>query len=181
MSRIGAMPVKIPSGVKVDVHDGRSVTLVGGDGRSSTFALHHGIKAVLDGDVLSLVNEDKRSLKSKVMWGSYRSNINNAVEGLSKGFSVALEVSGVGYRVASDGKHLSVFMGFSHGVRYVIPEGIEIKCLKPTQLEVRGSEKVKVCSVVADICSIRRFDPYKGKGIFVTGRHMYRKEVSKKK
>ncbi|MCU7611927.1 50S ribosomal protein L6 [Anaplasma capra] len=181
MSRIGAMPIEIPEGVKIDVHDGGSVTVVGKGGKTSAFVLCHGIKAVLDGNALLLVNEKQSSPRAKVMWGSYRSNINSAIEGLSKGFSVELEVSGVGYRVVCDDKYLSMFVGFSHGVKYVIPEGIEIKCPKPSQLVVRGSDKVKVHMVAADICSIRRYDPYKGKGISVKGEYVYRKEVSKKK
>ncbi|WP_035018012.1 50S ribosomal protein L6 [Anaplasma marginale] len=181
MSRVGAMPIEVPEGVKVDVCDGNSVTVIGGDGTSSSFSLCHGIRAVLDGSTLLLVNERQSSSRAKVMWGSYRSGISNAIKGLSKGFSVELEVNGVGYRVVCDNKYLSMFVGFSHGVRYVIPEGIEIKCPKPTQLVIKGSDKVKVHMVAADICSIRRYDPYKGKGIFVKGEYVYRKEVSKKK
>ncbi|ASI48239.1 MAG: 50S ribosomal protein L6 [Anaplasma ovis] len=181
MSRVGAMPIEVPEGVKVDVCDGSSVTVVGKDGTSSSFPLCHGIRAVLDGGTLLLVNERQSSPRAKVMWGSYRSSISNAIKGLSKGFSVELEVNGVGYRVVCDNKCLSMFVGFSHGVRYVIPEGIEIKCPKPTQLVIKGSDKVKVHMVAADICSIRRYDPYKGKGIFVKGEYVYRKEVSKKK
>ena len=180
VSRVGAMPIEIPDGVSVGIR-GDDVTISGRNGEDSTFTLRHGIKAVLDGKVLVLVNENRTSPRSKVMWGSYRSNINNAIVGMDKGFSVEFEVSGVGYKVSFDGRHITISLGFSHTIKYVVPSGIEVKCTKPTQFSIRGSDKVKVHMVAADICSLRKSDPYKGKGIFVKGKYVYRKEVSKKK
>ncbi|WP_249548572.1 50S ribosomal protein L6 [Anaplasma phagocytophilum] len=180
MSRVGAMPIEIPEGVQVSI-DESGVTVSDAKGRTSTFSLNHGIRAVLDGKMLVLVNENKHSTKAKVMWGSYRSNINNAIRGMASGFLVEFEVNGVGYKVVHQGECLSISLGFSHSVKYVIPEGIEVKCTKPTQFTISGSDKIKVHMVAADLCSIRRYDPYKGKGIFVKGKYVYRKEVSKKK
>ncbi|QJC27363.1 50S ribosomal protein L6 [Anaplasma platys] len=181
MSRVGAMPIEIPEGVRVGV-EGCDVVVTGKDGRVATFALQHGIKAVLNDKVLVLENTaGPSSARAKVMWGSYRSNISNAIKGMADGFSVEFEVNGVGYKVSSVGRILNISLGFSHSVKYVVPEGIEVKCTKPTQFYIKGSDKVKVHMVAADLCAIRRYDPYKGKGIFIKGKYVYRKEVSKKK
>ncbi|MDB1135245.1 50S ribosomal protein L6 [Candidatus Anaplasma sp. TIGMIC] len=180
MSRVGAMPIEIPEGVSVDICES-DVTISDSKGGKSVFALRHGIKAVLDGKMLVLVNEGGGSARAKVMWGTYRSNISNAIKGMTSGFLVEFEVNGVGYKVTQDGECLNVSLGFSHSVKYAIPSGIVVKCTKPTQFTIQGSDKVKVHMVAADLCSIRRYDPYKGKGIFIKGKYVYRKEVSKKK
>lgn len=181
MSRVGAMPIEIPEGIQVDV-EGDGVVVSSKSGGSVAFKLGHGIKAVLDNKTLVLVNGNRDNPRSRVMWGSYRSNINNAVRGLHEGFTVEFEVTGVGYKVAFDGKkYLSVYLGYSHGVKYAIPDGVTVKCTKPTQFSISGSDRAVVCMVASDICSIRKYDPYKGKGISIKGKYVYRKEVTKKK
>ncbi len=177
MSRVGKNPVTIPQGVTVDVAGG--VATVKGKLGTLTLPITKEVDvSVQDGKVLvKPVNETGRS---RVMWGTTRANLRNMVEGVSKGYSKNLEISGVGYRAAVQGKNLQLQMGYSHDVSYPIPEGITIKCEKPTAIQISGFDKQKVGQVAAEIRAVRPPEPYKGKGIKYGAEIILRKEGKKK-
>ena len=178
MSRVGSMPIAIPGNVQVNLVDNQLI--LKNNENSLKLTLDYGIScSIADGKITLHVNSE--STKSRVMWGTYRSMINNYTIGLSEGLMVELEVTGVGYKAEVSGEYLSLSLGFSHGIKYKIPKGIIIQCVKPTQILVKGFDKQKVYMVASDICSIRKYNPYKGKGISIKGRYVYRKEVNKKK
>jgi large subunit ribosomal protein L6 len=177
MSRVGKNPVTIPQGVTVDVASGVA-TVKGKLGTLKLPITKEVDVSVQDGKVLvKPVNETN---ESRVMWGTTRANLRNMVEGVSKGYSKALEINGVGYRAAVQGKNLQLQMGYSHDVLYPIPEGITIKCEKPTAVLISGYDKQKVGQVAAEIRAVRPPEPYKGKGIKYDAEHILRKEGKKK-
>jgi large subunit ribosomal protein L6 len=114
------------------------------------------------------------------MWGTSRTVVNNLIIGVSDGFEKKLEINGVGYRAAIQGKELVLQLGFSHDVNYPIPEGIEIKCADQTHVSISGADKQRVGQVAAEIRSYRKPEPYKGKGIKYEGEYILRKEGKKK-
>ena len=134
--------------------------------------------SVKDGKVW--VKPLQEDTQSRVLWGTTRANLRNMVEGVSKGYSKALEINGVGYRAAVQGKNLQLQMGYSHDVLYPIPEGITIKCEKPTAVLISGYDKQKVGQVAAEIRAVRPPEPYKGKGIKYDTETILRKEGKKK-
>ena len=177
MSRVGKNPVSIPQGVTVDVAGGVA-TVKGKLGTLKLPITKEVDVSVQDGKVLvKPVNETN---ESRVMWGTTRANLRNMVEGVSKGYSKALEINGVGYRAAVQGKNLQLQMGYSHDVVYPIPEGITIKCEKPTAVLITGYDKQKVGQVAAEIRAVRPPEPYKGKGIKYDTETILRKEGKKK-
>jgi large subunit ribosomal protein L6 len=177
MSRVGKNPVTIPQGVTVDVASGVA-TVKGKLGTLKLPITKEVDVSVQDGKVLvKPVNETN---ESRVMWGTTRANLRNMVEGVSKGYSRALEINGVGYRAAVQGKNLQLQMGYSHDVLYPIPEGITIKCEKPTAVLISGYDKQKVGQVAAEIRAVRPPEPYKGKGIKYDTETILRKEGKKK-
>ena len=121
------------------------------------------------------LSDEMRSL-----WGLQRTLVNNLVDGVSKGFSQQLDIAGVGYRAAIQGKNLQLQLGYSHDVVYPIPAGIDIKCEKPTIIVVSGSDKQRVGQVAAEIRGFRKPEPYKGKGIKYAEEKIRRKEGKKK-
>jgi len=177
MSRVGKNPVSIPQGVTVEVAAGIATV----KGKLGT------LKLPIAGDVEVSVAEGKVWVKPKdqtdrgrVLWGTTRANIRNMVDGVSKGYSKSLEINGVGYRAAVQGKNLQLQLGFSHDIVYPIPEGITIKCEKPTSILVSGFDRQKVGQVAAEIRGFRRPEPYKGKGIKYEAETILRKEGKKK-
>jgi large subunit ribosomal protein L6 len=177
MSRVGKNPVTIPQGVTVDVASGVA-TVKGKLGTLKLPITKEVDVSVQDGKVLvKPVNETN---ESRVMWGTTRANLRNMVEGVSKGYTKNLEISGVGYRAAVQGKNLQLQMGYSHDVSYPIPEGITIKCEKPTAIQITGFDKQKVGQVAAEIRAVRPPEPYKGKGIKYDTETILRKEGKKK-
>lgn len=177
MSRVGRAPVAVPAGVEVQIA-GSTVTAKGKLGQLS-LTLADEVEARLDqGKVwLKPRSEGKRA---RMLWGTYRSLLNNLVNGVARGFSVGLEIHGVGYRAQVQGKSLQLQLGFSHEVRYPIPEGISIKCDKPTSITISGADRRRVGQVAAEIRAMRRPEPYKGKGIRYEGEAVRRKEGKKK-
>ena len=177
MSRVGKNPVSIPQGVTVDVAGG--VATVKGKLGTLKLPLTKEVEvSVKDGKVwVKPVNDNTQS---RVLWGTTRANLRNMVEGVSKGYSKALEINGVGYRAAVQGKNLQLQMGYSHDVLYPIPEGITIKCEKPTAVLISGYDKQKVGQVAAEIRAVRPPEPYKGKGIKYDTETILRKEGKKK-
>jgi large subunit ribosomal protein L6 len=122
-------------------------------------------------------NDGKRA---RSMWGTSRTLVSNIIVGVTKGFEKKLEITGVGYRAALQGKNLQIALGYSHDVVYPIPEGIAIVTPKPTEIVITGMDKQKVGQVAAEIRSFRPPEPYKGKGVKYAGEYIFRKEGKKK-
>lgn len=173
MSRIGKAPVFFESGVQVTVGDGHEVTVKGAKA-SLKVPVDRLVKASIDGNriVLTRANDTK---KAKALHGLYRALIQNAVTGVSKGFSRGLELHGVGYRANVAGRKLELSLGFSHQISYDIPEGIEIKVEKQTGITITGASKELVGQVAAKLRSFRPPEPYLAKGVRYAGEHIRRK------
>jgi large subunit ribosomal protein L6 len=177
MSRVGKHAVPLPQGVTVDIKD-QTVAVKGKLGNlSMSFPPEVTVKLV-DGKVL--VEPKSKSQRARTMWGTTRQNINSMVKGVSDGFKKILEIEGVGFRAAMQGKELVLQIGFSHEVKYTPPEGVTIKAEKPTLLSISGADKQKVGQVAAEIRSYKKPEPYKGKGIKYQGEWILRKEGKKK-
>ena len=177
MSRVGKNPVAIPAGVNVEISSGK-VSAKGKLGVLSIGLSSDVTVKVENGQVL--VQPVGSSKKARMMWGTTRNLVRNMVNGVATGFSKSLEINGVGYRAAIQGKELILQLGFSHEVKYPIPEGITIKAEKPTALTISGADRQKVGQVAAEIRSYRGPEPYKGKGIKYDSETILRKEGKKK-
>jgi large subunit ribosomal protein L6 len=177
MSRIGKKPVVLPKGVTASV-DGQTIKVKGPKGELSVKLVPQ-VSATIGEDGIT-VTPDKNQEKSAQMWGLSRSLVSNLVIGVTTGFSQKLEIQGVGYRAAVQGKVLNLQLGFSHDVPYAIPEGITIVTEKPTMIMITGIDKQKVGQVAAEIRSWRPPEPYKGKGVRYEGEYVRRKEGKKK-
>ena len=177
MSRIGKKAVPLPQGVTATVKD-RDVKVKGPKGELALRVLE-GIDVKLEKDGISVTPREMTDAM-RAQWGMQRTLVNNLVEGVSKGFSQTLEINGVGFRAAVQGKNLQLQLGFSHDVIYPIPAGIDIKCEKPTIIIVSGADKQKVGQVSAEIRGFRKPEPYKGKGIKYAEEKIRRKEGKKK-
>ena len=171
MSRVAKMPVNIPAGVQVTTADGL-VTVKGGKS-TLTLPLPEAVAVEVKGNVVSIA---EGSVKGNAMQsGTIRALINNMVEGVTKGYQKKLQLVGVGYRAAAQGKNLTLQLGYSHDVVFPIPDGITIAAPKPTEITITGSDKQKVGQVAADIRDFRPPEPYKGKGVTVEGQKIRRK------
>jgi large subunit ribosomal protein L6 len=177
MSRIGKNPVAVPAGVQVSL-DGQNISVKGPKGQLA-MRLVDEMEAKLEGGKVSVLPREK-TRRARMMWGMQRTLVSNMVAGVSKGFTVALEINGVGYRAAVQGKSLNLQLGFSHDVNYPIPAGIEIKCEKPTAVSISGADRQLVGQVAAEIRAFRGPEPYKGKGVKYAGEVIHRKEGKKK-
>ncbi len=177
MSRVGKKPVAIPSGVTAVV-EGQTVKVKGPKGAMS-LVLHGDVEAKVDkGEVQ--VDPRAETKRARAMWGTYRSLLANVMEGVTKGFERKLEITGVGYRAALQGKNLQIQLGYSHDIVYPIPEGITITVPKPTEIVVTGIDGQKVGHVAAEIRAFRKPEPYKGKGVKYANEYIFRKEGKKK-
>jgi large subunit ribosomal protein L6 len=177
MSRIGKKPVAIPAGVTASMNDG--VLVMKGPKGELSMPMVEEVTYALEGDQLS-VQPINKSTKARSFWGMQRTLVQNLVDGVSAGFSKVLEINGVGYRAAVQGKILKLQLGYSHDVDFDIPEGIEIKTPDNTTVEISGMDKQKVGQVAAEIRRWRKPEPYKGKGIKYRGEYIFRKEGKKK-
>jgi large subunit ribosomal protein L6 len=177
MSRIGNKAVAIPSGVTANV-EGQTVKMKGPKG-ALQLVLHDDILAKTDKGTVTIEprHETKRA---RSLWGTSRTLVANLVAGVTKGFEERLEITGVGYRAAVQGKSLNLQLGFSHDVNFPIPEGIAIVTPKPTEIVITGVDKQKVGQVAAEIRGYRPPEPYKGKGVKYVGEYIFRKEGKKK-
>ena len=174
MSRIGKKAVAVPSGVTANI-EGQTVKVKGAKG-AMQLVVPDEVVVKFDpkaGIQLDPKNETKRA---RSMWGTSRTLVSNLVTGVTKGFERKLEITGVGYRAAVQGKNLQLQMGYSHDVTFPIPEGIQIKCDKPTSISITGFDKQKVGQIAAEIRAVRPPEPYKGKGIKYADEHILRKE-----
>ena len=177
MSRIGKKPVPLPQGVTATVKD-RDVKVKGPKGELS-LRLVEGMDVTVDKGGVT-VKPRELTDAARAQWGLARTLVNNLVEGVSKGYAQQLEIAGVGFRAAMQGKNLQLQLGYSHDVVYPIPQGIDIKVEKPTVIVVSGSDKQKVGQVAAEIRAFRKPEPYKGKGIKYAEERIRRKEGKKK-
>ena len=177
MSRIGKKPVALPKGVTASV-DGKTVKVKGPKGELS-LKLVDEVEAKIDDHGIHVTPKEGAE-RGPQMWGLSRTLVNNLVVGVTDGFSQKLEINGVGYRAAVQGKSLNLQLGFSHDVNYPIPAGIAITAEKPTMLTVSGIDKQLVGQVAAEIRGYRPPEPYKGKGVKYAGEHIRRKEGKKK-
>ncbi|MDB5166786.1 MAG: ribosomal protein [Candidatus Saccharibacteria bacterium] len=171
MSRIGKLPIAIPSGVTITV-DPAEITVAGGKGTLKQFTME-GVTVALEDNqvVVTRVNDEP---KNRAKHGLMRALINNMVVGVTTGFSKKLEINGVGYRVAMQGADLKMNLGFSHDVIYKVPAGITAVAEANT-ITVSGISKQQVGQAAAEIRALKKPEPYKGKGIKYVGEHIIRK------
>jgi large subunit ribosomal protein L6 len=177
MSRIGKKPVALPKGVTASV-EGQTVKVKGPKGELSVKLVPQ-VSAKVDEHGIT-VTPDKAQERAAQMWGLSRTLVNNLVVGVTQGFTQKLEIQGVGYRAAVQGKVLNLQLGFSHDVPYAIPPGITIVTEKPTAISISGIDKQLVGQVAAEIRGWRPPEPYKGKGVRYEGEYVRRKEGKKK-
>ena len=177
MSRVGSKPVSVPDGVTIILVN-RALTAKGKLGELSMSIVNQvDINHADDQIVITPKDESKTA---RAMWGMQRSLAQNIVTGVSEGFTKELEIQGVGYRAALQGKILKLQLGHSHDIDFTIPDGIEIECERPTSIKIKGIDKQKVGQVAAVIRSYRPPEPYKGKGVRYLGEYVFRKEGKKK-
>ena len=177
MSRIGKKAVPVPSGVTASI-EGQTVKVKGPKG-ALQFVVPDDIVVKMENGAIK-VDPREETNRARSMWGTSRTLVSNLVTGVTKGFESKLEITGVGYRAAVQGKNLQLALGFSHDVLYPIPEGIAIATPKPTEIVVSGIDKQRVGQVAAEIRGFRPPEPYKGKGVRYAGEFIFRKEGKKK-
>jgi len=177
MSRIGKKPVAIPSGVQASV-EGQTVKVKGPKGALQV-VLHDDVAPRIDDGAVRIAPRAE-TIRARAMWGLSRSLVANLVTGVTKGFERRLEITGVGYRAAVQGKNLQLSLGYSHEVAYPIPDGITITTPRPTEILIAGIDKQKVGQIAAEIRGYRPPEPYKGKGVKYAGEYIFRKEGKKK-
>ncbi|MGB4192186.1 MAG: 50S ribosomal protein L6 [Rickettsiales bacterium] len=179
MSRIGKQPIVVPAGITINLSDDNIEVA----GKLGNLNYPFNRKVIINYDKTEskiLVTPKGEDKKDRAMWGLSRTLINNMIVGVSTGFTKVLEINGVGYKAAVSGNILTIFLGFSHDIKFIIPKGIEIKCPKPTQIDIFGHDKQLVGEVAALIRSLRKPEPYKGKGVKYSDEVIVRK-VGKKK
>ena len=177
MSRIGRLPIAVPSGVDVTI-DGRQVTVKGPKG-SLTRTLHPDMR-VSQEDGSIVVTRPTEQKTHKQLHGLTRTLVNNMVVGVTDGYRKGLEITGVGYRAALSGRKLTLNLGYSHPIEIDPPEGIAFEVENPTRLAVVGIDKELVGQIAAQVRATRKPEPYKGKGVKYAGEYIFRKEGKKK-
>lgn len=177
MSRVGKKPVTVPSGVTASV-DGQMVKVKGSKGELS-FVVPDAVSVVLENGAVK-VDPRSQTKVARSMWGLSRAMVQSIVDGVSKGFEKKLEITGVGYKAAVQGKVLKLSLGYSHDIDYEIPAGISVVTPKPTEIVVSGIDKQKVGQTAAEIREFRGPEPYKGKGVKYANEFIFRKEGKKK-
>jgi large subunit ribosomal protein L6 len=177
MSRIGKRPVAVPSGVTANV-EGQTVKVKGPKG-ALQLVVPDDVGVKLDGGQIKLEPRDETK-RARSQWGTSRTLIANLISGVTKGFEQRLEINGVGYRAAVQGKNLQIALGYSHDILYPIPDGITIATPRPVEIVISGSDRQKVGQVAAEIRDYRPPEPYKGKGVKYADERIFRKEGKKK-
>jgi large subunit ribosomal protein L6 len=177
MSRIAKKPVELISGVELNI-SGQSITAKGKQGALS-LELHETV-SVKQGDGVLLFTPNDDSKGTMAMAGTMRSLVNNMLVGVTEGYTKQLQLVGVGYRAQMQGNVLDLSLGFSHPVKYAIPEGITIETPSQTEINVKGADKQKVGQVCEEIRAYRPPEPYKGKGVRYSDERVIRKEAKKK-
>jgi large subunit ribosomal protein L6 len=177
MSRIGKKAVPIPAGVTANV-EGQTVKVKGPKGALQA-VLHDDVAIKMDKGAIE-IDPRSDSKRARSQWGTSRTLVANLMAGVTKGYEEKLEITGVGFRAAVQGKNLQLQLGYSHDVVYAIPAGIAIATPKPTEIVITGSDKQQVGQVTAEIRRFRPPEPYKGKGVKYAGEFIFRKEGKKK-
>lgn len=177
MSRLGKKPIPAPAGVTITVK-GQDVNVKGPKG-ALNFRAHDDV-SVSFGDGALTVKPRHETARARALWGTTRAVLANQVKGVTQGFEKSLEMTGVGYRAAMQGKNLQMQLGYSHEINYTPPEGITLATPKPTEIKISGIDVQAVGQVAAEIRSYRPPEPYKGKGVRYAGEHIRRKEGKKK-
>lgn len=177
MSRVGKNPIIIPAGVNVNIASG--IIEVTGKLGKLTMRLSDAVNVVMtDGQILVKPANDSKVARS--LWGTTQRRVKNLVNDVATGVTVNLELVGVGYRASVQGNNLSLQLGFSHDVIYPLPDGITVKCEKPTSIAITGADRQLVGQIAAEVRSYRKPEPYKGKGVIRQGEFVIRKEGKKK-
>jgi len=177
MSRIGKRPVALPAGVTATT-EGSTLSVKGPKG-TLTLQMRDEISYDISEDGIS-VQPANATKQARAFWGMQRTLVQNLVTGVSEGFTKVLEISGVGYRAAAQGKNLRLQLGYSHDVNVAVPDGLEVKTPDQTTVEISGIDRQKVGQLAAEIRRWRKPEPYKGKGIKYRGEYIFRKEGKKK-
>jgi large subunit ribosomal protein L6 len=177
MSRVGKKPVAVPAGVTASV-EGQTVKVKGPKG-ALQLALHNDVAVKLESGSIK-IDPRSETKRARSLWGTSRALVANLMTGVTKGFERRLEITGVGYRAAVQGKNLQIALGYSHDIVYPIPDGIAIVAPKPTEIVITGIDCQKVGQVAAEIRDYRPPEPYKGKGIKYANEYIFRKEGKKK-
>lgn len=177
MSRLGKLPVAVPDKVTVNVA-ANAITIKGPKGELTTVNSSDVIVEVKDGQIWVKPADD--SQRARAMWGTVRANVKNLVEGVTNGYKKQLDISGVGYRASAQGQILTLALGFSHDIKYIVPTGITVTVEKQTTIHLAGADKQKLGQVAAEIRSLRAPEPYKGKGVRYNDEIVRRKEGKKK-
>jgi len=177
MSRIGKKAVDLPKGVSAQV-SGQTIEVKGPKGTRS-FTATDDVDIIIDGDSIS-VKPRGTSKRARQQWGMTRSMVANLAAGVTDGFKREMELVGVGYRAAMQGKDLKLSLGYSHDVIFEVPAGITVTVPKPTEIIIEGIDQQQVGQVAANIREWRKPEPYKGKGIRYKGEYIFRKEGKKK-
>jgi large subunit ribosomal protein L6 len=177
MSRIGKKPVPVPSGVTAAV-EGQAVKIKGAKGELR-FIVPDDVSVVMEKGVIK-VDPRSPSKEARALWGTARARIANLIEGVTKGYEKRLEITGVGYRAAIQGKVLKLALGYSHEIDFAIPNGVTAATPRPTEIVLTGIDKQQVGQAAAEIRALRKPEPYKGKGVKYVGEFVFRKEGKKK-
>ena len=177
MSRIGKKPVVVPAGVTAKV-DGQLVSVKGAKGQLE-FVVPDEVSVTQQDNAIKVDPRDE-SKKARALWGTARAQVNNIILGVTSGFEKKLEITGVGYRAAVQGKTLQLSLGYSHDVNYPIPAGVTITTPKPTEITIAGIDKQQIGQIAAEIRALRGPEPYKGKGVKYANEFIFRKEGKKK-
>lgn len=177
MSRIGKRPVVMPAGVTASV-EGQKVKVKGPKGELA-FVCADDIAVSMEGNAVKVTPRDETK-PARARWGMSRSMIQNLVHGVVKGYQKELEIQGVGYRAAVQGKTLNLQLGFSHDINHPIPDGVQIVCPKPTEITITGIDKQRVGQTAAEVRGYRPPEPFQGKGVRYKGEYVFRKEGKKK-
>lgn len=177
MSRIGKNPAVIPEGVTVTLEP----TRFSAKGKLGELAMPLTSNVTVKQEENKIVvTPNTKEKTARMMWGTTKRLIENMMTGVSQGFTKQLEVNGVGFKVALKGKELVMNLGFSHEIRYAIPDDVKVECPKPTEIKVSGADKQRVGKVASDIREFKKPEPYKGKGIRYSDEYVRRKEGKKK-
>jgi large subunit ribosomal protein L6 len=177
MSRIGNKPIAVPAGTTASI-EGQTVRAKGPKGALSV-VVHDDVAVTLEDGQLK-VSPRADTKRARAQWGTSRTVVANLVTGVSKGFEERLEINGVGYRAAVQGKNLQLQLGYSHDIVYPIPSGITIATPRPVEIVISGSDRQQVGQVAAEIRGYRPPEPYKGKGVKYASERIFRKEGKKK-
>jgi len=177
MSRIGKKPIEVAEDLTVKIEGTKIIISKGQDTKEYDFG--NNVKVTFADNKIQVEKKDEKNSDTKFV-GLHRSNIFNIVKGLTEGFTIKLEVNGVGYKINVIGNILVLGLGYSHDINYAIPNDVKITYEKPNLIVINGTNKERVGQIAAEIRSFRKTEPYKGKGVKIQGAYIVRKEGKKK-